>query len=73
MFNYCSPKKLREGNVFIGVCVILSTEEGGIGYPGEGVYPAPNHKSRRYTSYWNVFLLELALRFDHIDDKEVAN
>ena len=75
--NYRPPTKLREGNVFTGVC--HSAHGGGNGelYPRDhasslGLYPPPtNHKSRRYASYWNAFLFSMLIFFDKCPPGEV--
>ena len=65
---YRPQTKLREGNVFTGLClftgrgVVPSCRTPGTVSP-PGPYPPPpprNHKSGRYASYWNVlFTLHL--------------
>ena len=66
------PTKLREGNVFTGVCLFkgVGTHPQGWICPGGGYSPPPQYMgyygirstSGRYASYWNAFLL--SLKFD---------
>ena len=50
------PVKLREGNVFTGVCLFT------------GEYPFPLYEIRstsgRYASYWNAFLFMITFNID---------